>query len=237
MAKICKIDARRLYDEPVDLSIHGYSFVEMLRAESKKRTRPKRERTSFLLLASTAELLCEDLPDQLTVERVVTQAGSARGTFYSHFQDVHEIMTTVLVLFVNIIWRQRPPRLIRPTPKELLTSGLVFYCRIFELNASLLRASDIVVDKSSELSRNRQKVHNNLIDITTQAYLKRFPGKLATTDQSDLRKLLMLLTCSLDEALRRRFCRQDPIYLEVFPTSTELAHGMSKLWVQTLFKT
>ena len=80
--------------------------------------REKRARTKAQLIAA-AKALCSTRPwESVTVDEVVNEAGVAKGTFYTHFNDLNELAAAVADELI-----QSFDELIQPYPVVDLRSG------------------------------------------------------------------------------------------------------------------
>lgn len=62
---------------------------------------PRSERTRTVVLAATAELLCQDGFERITIDAIAERSGVARSTIYRHWPQRHQLFTEAFEQLCN----------------------------------------------------------------------------------------------------------------------------------------
>lgn len=209
-------------------------FEEVLAMRSRERTRPKRERTRYMLLSIVARHLRAFPGKLMTVEALLDEAGLSRGTFYNHFKDMDECAAVLVNLFFeHVTYRRSATKGPRSSYDAILDANTV-YCRAYEANAGVYSLFSELATRDPEVLRMRERMNSEWVDRIIAVVARRRGHPFAEGERSKFEGVLRLMIAMTIESLRERFVHGDALLCRSFPTADSLAKALSDQWYRAM---
>lgn len=209
-------------------------FEEVLAMRSRERTRPKRERTRYMLLSIVARHLRAFPGKLMTVEALLDEAGLSRGTFYNHFKDMDECAAVLVNLFFeHVTYRRSATKGPRSSYEAILDANTV-YCRAYEANAGVYSLFSELATRDPEVLRMRERMNSEWVDRIIAVVARRRGHPFAEGERSKFEGVLRLMIAMTIESLRERFVHGDALLCRSFPTADSLAKALSDQWYRAM---
>lgn len=190
------------------------------------RGRPKRARTRARILAATAEEIGAVGYPALTVERICTRAGMARGTFYLYFSHRSDAAIAVYRLFWALMRRWRPRHLsVNLAERVHMTNA--FYVATYARNQRLLSGQIALASERPDFAQVRDTVNHRWAHVIARI----LPLSL-TADARVLRA--RALAGMVDELLRDIYSQPSPTLVAWREQPLALAHHISEIWLAVI---
>ena len=211
-------------------SVPPLFFEEVLALKSRERTRPKRERTRYMLLSIVARHLRTTPGKLMTVEALLDEAGLSRGTFYNHFKDMDECAAVLVNLFFeHVTYRRTVTKGPRSSYEAILIAN-TDYCRAYEANAGVYSLFSELATRNPEVLRMRERMNSEWVDRIIAAVARRRGRPFDEEERGKFEGVLRLLIAMTIESLRERFVHGDALLCRSFPTADSLAKALSDQW-------
>ncbi len=132
--------------------------------------------TKILIGQALGSLAKEKSLSEITVKELCEKAQINRGTFYSHYKDINDLVTKIKIEFVNSFKDTLLPLFQNPTKDKLTSADLInSIISFFDANKDLCRI--IIKDKDSEAYLSELlKIGNAVVN---SVYPKAFVAKSA----------------------------------------------------------
>lgn len=205
-------------------------FEEVLAIKSRERTRPKRERTRYMLLSLVARHLRTTRGKLMTVEALLDEAGLSRGTFYNHFKDMDECAAVLVNLFFEHVTYRRTVTKGPRSSYEAILNANTDYCRAYEANAGVYSLFSELATRDPEVLRMRERMNSEWVDRIIAAVARRRGQLFSAEERGKFEGVLRLLIAMTIESLRERFVHGDALLCRSFPTADSLAKALSDQW-------
>ena len=207
-------------------------FDDVLNSLKDDRSLSKGERTRWALLASASNCLVERPREPLTVEAVIAPLSVARGTFYKYFDDVQDIVRSVVDEFHRYVWKSPRFRELFENKFEVAYATNLYLCRSFALNGGLYTARTTAADGT--IAALHEKVNADWSQVVLRSLLK---AELPVTLQSqkDALGVIRILIAMVDESLNEHFVRKDKTMRRAFRDADALARGLTLIWCTVLY--
>ena len=132
--------------------------------------------TKILIGQALGSLAKEKSLSEITVKELCEKAQINRGTFYSHYKDINDLVTKIKIEFVNSFKDTLLPVFQNPTKDKLTSADLInSIISFFDANKDLCRI--IIKDKDSEAYLSELLKIGN--DVVNSVYPKAFVVKSA----------------------------------------------------------
>ncbi|MBK4723132.1 TetR/AcrR family transcriptional regulator [Azospirillum sp. YIM DDC1] len=209
-------------------------FEEVLAMWSRERTRPKRERTRYMLLSIVARHLRTSPGKLMTVEALLDEAGLSRGTFYNYFKDMDECAAVLVNLFFeHVTYRRSASKGPRSSYDAILDANTV-YCRAYEANAGVYSLFSELATRDPEVLRMRERMNSEWVDRIIAVVARRRGRPFSEDERSKFEGVLRLMIAMTIESLRERFVHGDALLCRSFPTADSLAKALSDQWYKAM---
>lgn len=213
-----------------DETVPPLFFEEVLAIKSRERTRPKRERTRYMLLSLVARHLRTTRGKLMTVEALLDEAGLSRGTFYNHFKDMDECAAALVKLFFEHVTYRRTLTKGPRSSYEAILAANTDYCRAYEANAGVYSLFSELATRDPEVLRMRERMNSEWVDRIIRAVSRRRGQPFEAEERGRFEGVLRLLIAMTIESLRERFVHGDALLCRSFPTADNLAKALSDQW-------
>ncbi|CAO3441137.1 Transcriptional regulator, AcrR family [Azospirillum endophyticum] len=213
-----------------DEAVPPLFFEEVLAIKSRERTRPKRERTRYMLLSLVARHLRTTRGKLMTVEALLDEAGLSRGTFYNHFKDMDECAAVLVSLFFEYVTHRRTVTKGPRSSYEAILNANTDYCRAYEANAGFYSLFSELATRDPEVLRMRERMNSEWVDRIVVAVARRRGQPFDAEERGRFEGVLRLLIAMTIESLRERFVHGDALLCRSFPTADSLAKALSDQW-------
>lgn len=188
----------------------------------------KSDRTRAAIMDSAIEFIWSHPFRDLTVGKLMTSAGLSRSAFYQYFNDLHDLMESLLNMLLNEVFAVTGPWFEGVgNPIVLLKdslSGLVDVCYKF---GPILRATDEAAANDKQLEKAWEKFVRQFDEaVTARIEADQEQGLIANFDARPIAIALNRLDAyTLIEAFGRRpRSKKEPVL-----------EALTRIWVSTLY--
>ena len=209
-------------------------FEDVLAMRSRERTRPKRERTRYLMLSIVARHLRASPGRLLTVEALLDEAGLSRGTFYNHFKDMDECASVLMNLFFEHVMSRRSAKRGARASYDAILEANTTYCRAYEANAGMFGLFSQLATRDTELLRMRERMNSEWVERIVAVVARRRGHPFGEDERRQFEGVLRILIAMTIESLRERFVHEDALLCRSFPTADSLAKALSDQWYSAM---
>jgi AcrR family transcriptional regulator len=209
-------------------------YLDWLIGMSTNRELAKSARTRFVLLAAAAESLHKKAPAEVSINEIVERAQVQRPTFYTYFNDLHEIFHVLLLTFARMEWHEGWKGVRGGTVLDGIRATNLRYCKMYQMNRRMYHALASFAPRDPELMENHKQLNGRLAKRTVQRLQKSGLLPRVERDTARLEVIVLMLIEMTEGAARQRFAYENEVFARGCPTTEDLAADISDIWQKVL---